>query len=68
VSQNPRIVLTSLMVPWPSALYPVYVRAGTIVDITPGSAMEIAYGTVTNLANLSPVSRDEIQDKSALSN
>jgi hypothetical protein len=68
VSQNPRIVLTSLYVPWPSAQYPVWVKAGTIVDITPGSAMEVAYGTATNLANLSPLTRDEIQDKSALSN
>lgn len=68
MSQNPRIVLTSLTVAWPSAQYPVYVRAGTIVDITPGSAMEIAYGTATNLASLSLLSRDEIQDKSALSN
>ena len=68
MSANPRIVLTGLYVPWPSALYPVFVKAGTIVDITPGSALETAYGGAGNLRSLDPNTRDEIQDKSALAN
>ena len=68
MSQYPRIVLTGLNVPWPSSQYPVWIKAGTIVDIKPGTALETAYGGSSNLANLSPYSRDEIQDKSALSN
>jgi hypothetical protein len=67
VSQFPRIVLSGLNVPWPSASYPIC-KSGTIVDIKPGSALETAYGGASNLAALSPVSRDEIQDKSALAN
>ena len=49
MSANPRWVLVGLYVPWPSSQYAVWVRAGALVDIVPGSAHELAYGGPTNL-------------------
>jgi hypothetical protein len=66
VSQFPRIVLADTVVTWGEV--PIFVRHGTTVDIIPGSVLETAYGGPPNLAALSPLTRDEIQDKSALAN
>jgi hypothetical protein len=77
VSQYPRRVLSALYVPNGSPNYPgappnlVYVRAGTLVDIKPGSALELAYGGAGNLSAVLPVSKtgdEACLDKSALSN
>lgn len=52
MSQYPRRVLTGVYVVWDNCgTLPLYARAGTIVDIVPGSKLEAAYG----LANLSGV-------------
>ncbi len=51
MSANPRIVLTGTYVQWDrDGTLPLYVRAGTVVDIVPGSALETAYGGSTNLS------------------
>jgi hypothetical protein len=45
------------------------VKAGTAVDIPPGSALETAYGGPANLTPVQPWAGDEACfDKSALSN
>jgi hypothetical protein len=43
VSQYPRIVLTSGRVTWGQPSCTFFVRAGTVVDIVPGSKLEQAY-------------------------
>lgn len=58
MSQYPRRVLASVYVPDGSPNHPgaapnlIYVRAGTVADIPPGSALEQLYG---GAGNLSPV-------------
>jgi hypothetical protein len=74
MSQYPRIVTTATWVPDGIPNHPgaapvmIFIRAGTAVDIKPGSALEALYGS----QNLSPVithTGDPCNfDKSALSN
>jgi hypothetical protein len=51
VSQNPRRVLSDVMVYWPpsNTMFPIYVRKGSVIDIPPGSQLETAYGGPGNL-------------------
>ena len=60
MSAYPRIVLTSVWVSWDPAASGIpnkfYVRAGTCVDIKPGSALEAAYGGASNLSGVIPPS------------
>ncbi len=53
MSQYPRRVLSSFYLIWDvhGAVLPLFVRAGTVVDVVPGSKLEAAYGS----GNLSPV-------------
>ena len=50
MSQYPRIVLSNTTVFWDphanGALRSTFVRAGSLVDIKPGSALELAYGVL----------------------
>jgi len=48
---NPRMVNTDTQVTWDGGTFRV--KAGTIVDIAPGSAAETAYGGAGNLTTLS---------------
>jgi len=63
VSQYPRYVLTGTWVPWTVPNYPgappntVYMRAGTVADVPPGSALEQLYGGPSNLSGVIPVSQ-----------
>jgi hypothetical protein len=77
VSQYPRRVLTGLYVPNGSPNYPgsppnlVYIRAGTVLDCKPGSALEGLYGGPGNLSPVIPVSQrgqGETLSHEALSN
>jgi hypothetical protein len=77
MSQYPRRVLTGVYVVWDKCgTLPVYARAGTVVDIVPGSALEAAYGGSSNLSGVIPVNDPKRTDqfgaqtfsKSALSN
>ncbi len=53
MSQNPRRVLSTGYITWPpGASAPTRVRAGGIVDIKPGSALEAAYGGPSNLQDV----------------
>jgi len=53
VSQYPRRVLSTGYITWPpGASVPTHVRAGSIVDIPPGSALEAAYGGPSNLQDV----------------
>jgi hypothetical protein len=60
-------VLNPVLVAWGQPGCSIWVRAGTAVDIKPGSSLEAAYG---GPANLEPLSAGDPQnlDKSALSN
>lgn len=60
MSANPRIVLTSTWVGPPNAFQPgsYFARAGTVVDITPGSALETAYGGPGNLGPIPAIQGD----------
>jgi len=61
VSQYPRRVLTGVWVPdgvWNhpgAAPVLIWVRAGTVVDVVPGSALEQLYGGAGNLSPVIPV-------------
>jgi hypothetical protein len=68
MSANLRRVLASGYVPWPSAQYPVWIRAGSAVDVVPGSAMELAYGVQNLTPVLPPPGNAACFDKSAVSN
>jgi hypothetical protein len=77
VSQYPRRVLTSVYVTWDKCgTLPLFVRAGTVADIVPGSALESAYGGTGNLSPVIPPSDPKRGDeqgsqtlsKAALSN
>lgn len=72
MSANPRIVLNDTWVGPATTFQPgsFFVRHGTVVDITPGSALEQEYGGPANLAPL-PASQsgdDTIADHAALGN
>jgi len=63
-------VLAAMQVPWPSARYPMFTRAGSLTLIDLGNAAMVqAYG---GAANLQPVTTDlgspDSLDKSLLSN
>ena len=51
MAASPRMVIADIQIAWDGAL--VSVPAGTVVDIPPGSALEVVYG-LGNLVNLSP--------------
>lgn len=69
MSANPRVVLSAVWVGPANAFQPgaYYARAGTVVDITPGSALETAYG---GPGNLGPVAQGDPStvDHAALGN
>ena len=70
MSAHPRRVLATGYITWPpGASVPTHVKAGSVVDIPPGSALEAAYG-VLGLDNVSSpqLGRGETLDKSFLSN
>jgi hypothetical protein len=71
VSQYPRRVLSTVQVYWPSSntQFPLRVRAGTLIDCPPGSALETAYGDAGTLEDVVTLSGcgDDL-DKSALTN
>lgn len=50
MSQYPRRVLTATNVTWGNEAF--FVRAGTVVDIKPGSLLETAYGGSSNLSGV----------------
>ena len=58
MSQFPRIVLTDVYVVWDphanGAERTTFVRKGTVADIPPGSALELAYGGSQNLSAVIP--------------
>ncbi len=72
MSQYPRIVLSGVYVVWDlCGTLPVYARAGTVVDVVPGSKLELAYGGPSNLSGIVPVAQrgdGTCWSKSALSN
>lgn len=63
MSQYPRRVLTDTWVAWTAPNHPgaapstVFVRAGTIADIPPGSALEGLYGGAGNLSAVIPAAQ-----------
>jgi hypothetical protein len=68
MSQYPRVVLSPVEVAWGETGCSIWVRAGSMVDIEPGSALEAAYGA-GNLSGVLVVESDPVKlDKSALSN
>jgi hypothetical protein len=71
MSANPRRVLADVTLYWPpgNTLFPLYVRRGSVIDITPGSALETAYGGAGNLqAVTADLGRAETLDKQWLAN
>jgi hypothetical protein len=75
MSQFPRRVLTDTDVAWDphanGAARSTFTRHGTVADIEPGSALEVAYGGTGNLSGVIPVtSRGDGTnlDKAAVSN
>jgi hypothetical protein len=52
VSQYPRRVLTGVTVSWDGVQW--FHKAGTVVDIKPGSQLEAAYGGAGNLSAVIP--------------
>lgn len=61
MSANPRVVLSDTWVgPQVSPFQPgaFFARRGTVVDITPGSALETAYGGPSNLGAI-PVTQGD---------
>jgi hypothetical protein len=53
VLMSSRRVLSTLYVTWPPrASVPTHVRAGSVVSIPPGSALEAAYGGPSNLQDV----------------
>lgn len=72
MSANPRVVLSSMYLIWDvqGAVLPLFVRAGTVVDVVPGSKLEAAYGAA-NLSGIVPVAQrgdGTCWSKAALSN
>lgn len=61
MSQYPRCVLTDVSVVWDKHANGVpvttFARHGTVADIEPGSALELAYGGTGNLSGVIPVSQ-----------
>jgi hypothetical protein len=66
----PRRVLASVLVTWGEpGSPPLLVRKGTVLDITPGSALETAYGGAGNLEALTAsLGAPDVLDKSWLAN
>jgi hypothetical protein len=52
MSAHPRVVLTDTTYNWGEAGCTYFLPAGTLIDVTPGSALETAIGT-GNLGSLS---------------
>ena len=69
MSGFPRRVLSTVDVVWTERGQTVRVRAGSVVDIPPGSALETAYGGPGNLEDVSGLagSGDDL-DKAWLAN
>lgn len=71
VSAHPRRVLADIQLYRPpgNALFPVYVRRGSLIDAVPGSALEAAYGGAGNLLDISGLAGDPANfNKAWLSN
>lgn len=70
MSPQPVRLLSNTVVPWPSAAFPVYVRAGSLLSIDMGNAALVAaYGGAGNLqAVTSDLGSEDSLDKSWLSN
>lgn len=69
MSANPRIVIRDIWTGPATAFQPGthFYRRGTILDVTPGSALEAYYGA-SNLAPLPPTGGTDDVDHSALGN
>ncbi len=63
---HPRYVLTDTEVSWDGGT--TFVRAGTIVDIAPGSALEAVYGGSGNLSAVIVTGDPEDADHAAQAN
>jgi hypothetical protein len=63
-------VAANVSVPWPSALFPLYVRAGSLVTIDSGNAALVAaYGGSSNLESvITDLGSADSLDKSWLGN
>jgi hypothetical protein len=70
MSQFPRRVLGDLALFWPpgNSLFPLFVRKGTVVDVSPGSALESAYGAGNLEVVTTGLGSPDVLDKSWLSN
>jgi hypothetical protein len=75
MSQCPQRVLTDVTVTWDAhangAQRTTFVKHGTVVDITPGSALSAAYGGPGNLSGVIPASQrgnESCLSKAAVSN
>jgi hypothetical protein len=70
MSAHPRRLLADTSVTWGEpGSPPLLVRRGTIIDITPGSALETAYGGAGNLQNVTAnLGSADTLDKSFLAN
>jgi len=75
MSQCPQRVLTDVTVTWDAhangAQRTTFVKHGTVVDITPGSALSAAYGGPGNLSGVIPVGQrgnESCLSKAAVSN
>ena len=70
VSAHPRRLLSDTLVTWGEiGSPPLLVRRGSLVDITPGSALETAYGGAGNLQNVAAnLGSADTLDKSFLAN
>jgi len=70
MSANPRRLLSDTSVSWGEPGSPPWrVRRGTIIDITPGSALEAAHGGAGNLQNVTAdLGSADTLDKSWLAN
>jgi hypothetical protein len=66
MSSYPRRVTSPVQVSWGEPGCSIWVRAGSAVDVPPGSALEAAYGA-SNLEPLPPGDPAKA-DKSAISN
>jgi hypothetical protein len=58
MAANPRLVANDVTVVWDSVS--TFVPRGTIVDIPAGSALETAYGGVSNLVSLGASSAEVV--------